>query len=37
MGVQPIIVRPRFGISQATVVHVGGVSSGSQTIVGTPA
>lgn len=35
MGVQPIIARPRFGMSQASEVHVGKVGSGSGvTIVG---
>jgi len=39
MGITPIIVRPRFGISQGTEVHVGRISVGGTTItvVGQPA
>lgn len=38
MGVEPIIVKPRFSISQAAEVHVGKVGSGSSiTVVGDPA
>jgi predicted transcriptional regulator len=38
MGVTPIIVRPMFGISQGTEVHVGRVGSGASiTIIGQPA
>lgn len=39
MGVMPIIMRPRFGISSAVEVHVGRMSVGgtTTTIVGQPA
>lgn len=39
MGVMPIIMRPRFGISAAAEVHGGRMSVGGSTttIVGTPA